>query len=158
MVHATFYYFGDQAYFAISKAPNSVGKFFAKVPVRTRTGTFSITIPSPVQDTPELAAAAATTLLDARAACMGVELDPRANRGLSADLPPAEREPNSSWCLQYAWSGRGLERGYSADTSRAAAPRPQRRRGHNVDIPWRRVARQPRRGYSAETSRAAMSR
>ena len=91
MVHATFYYFGDQAYFAITKVSTSVGKFRAQVPVRTRTGTFSITIPSPVQDTAELAAAAATTLLDARAACMGVELDPRANRGLSADLPPAGR-------------------------------------------------------------------
>ena len=107
MVLASFYYFGDQAYFAVRKAPNSVGKFEANVPVRTRTGKFSITIPAPLQDTPELAAAAATTLLDARAACMGVELDPRANRGLSADLPPAGREPNlvvPSRCVERAWS------------------------------------------------------
>ena len=107
MVLASFYYFGDQAYFAVRKKSNSAGKFEANVKVRTRTGKFSVKIPTPVQDTAELAAAVATTLLDARAACMGVELAPRANRGLSADLPPAGREPNlvvPSRCVERAWS------------------------------------------------------
>ena len=90
MVLASFYYFGDQAFFAIRKSQRSVGKFQAKVCVKTRTGKFSVDLVSPIMDTVELAAAAATLLLDERTACSGVE-EPRANRGLSVDLPPAGR-------------------------------------------------------------------
>ena len=102
MVLAAFYYYGDQANFAIQKVTSSSGKFQAQVKVRTRTGKFSVAVCSPVMDTAALAAAAATTLLDARSACSGAELEPRANRGLSADLLAAEWEPN----LQDTWSRR----------------------------------------------------